>query len=84
MQVMQQNGLTALIAPSATGPAPKGLQSTGDWIMNLPWTHAGLPVVNLPVGFSREGLPLGLQLIGQFKRDEALLSLADTLQELLV
>jgi Asp-tRNA(Asn)/Glu-tRNA(Gln) amidotransferase A subunit family amidase len=83
MKAMQKKRLTALIAPAAPGPAPKGLLSTGDWIMNLPWTHAGLPVVNLPSGSSQEGLPLGLQLIGRYMGDEALLSLAGTIENLL-
>jgi Asp-tRNA(Asn)/Glu-tRNA(Gln) amidotransferase A subunit family amidase len=83
MQAMQKKRLTALIAPAAPGPAPKGLHSTGDWIMNLPWTHAGLPVVNLPLGSSQGRLPLGLQLIGHYSGDEALLSLAGTLENLL-
>lgn len=83
MKAMQKKRLTALIAPAAPGPAPKGLLSTGDWVMNLPWTHAGLPVVTLPSGLSQEGLPLGLQLIGHHMGDEALLSLAGTIENLL-
>lgn len=83
LKVMQKKKVTALIAPAAPGPAPKGFLSTGDWVMNLPWTHAGLPVVTLPSGTSQEGLPLGLQLIGRHMDDEALLSLAGTLEKLL-
>ena len=41
--------------------------------MNLPWTHAGVPVVSIPSGKSEKGLPMGLQIIGQFMQDEALL-----------
>jgi Asp-tRNA(Asn)/Glu-tRNA(Gln) amidotransferase A subunit family amidase len=43
--------------------------------MNLPWTHAGLPTLTLPMGRSAEGMPLGLQLAGSFNEDEELLAL---------
>ena len=47
---MDRAGIDAWLAPSAVGPAPHGLGSTGEPAMNLPWTHAGMPVINLPVG----------------------------------
>lgn len=74
--LMDDHGIAAFIAPSAVGPAPKGLANTGDPIMNLPWTYAGLPVVNLPSGLAKNGLPLGLQVVGRWKGDEALLNLS--------
>ena len=75
--------LSGLIAPSAVGPAPEGLESTGDPIMNLPWTYAGLPVVNVPSGLAENGLPLGLQVVGRWMGDEALLSLSARVAETL-
>lgn len=76
MSCMDQYGLSAFLAPTAVGPAPPGLESTGDPVMNLPWTHAGLPAMSLPSGKNAEGLPLGLQLIGRWMGDEELLGLA--------
>jgi Asp-tRNA(Asn)/Glu-tRNA(Gln) amidotransferase A subunit family amidase len=73
---MEAHGLDAWVAPSAPGPAPAGLESTGDPVMNLPWTHSGLPAVSLPAGQAENGLPLGLQLIGRWQADEALLAWA--------
>ena len=61
------------ITPSTIGPAPRGLDSTGDPVMNLPWTQAGLPAINLPAGKSQNGLPLGLQVVGNWYKDESLL-----------
>ncbi len=69
------------ICPSATGPAPLGLDSTGDSNMNLPWTHAGMPVISLPAGRSQDGLPLGLQLIAPFEADEQLMAWAMQVME---
>ena len=72
---MDRAGIDLWLCPAAVGPAPRGLASTGDPAMNLPWTHAGMPVISLPYG-EVEGLPLGLQLVGRFGRDEALLGQA--------
>ena len=41
--------------------------------MNLPWTHSGMPSVNLPVAQSEFGLPMGLQVVGRWYEDETLL-----------
>lgn len=71
------------ISPSTIGPAPKGLESTGDPVMNLPWTQAGLPVINLPAGKSQEALPLGLQAVGNWYKDESLLFWAKDLEKVL-
>lgn len=72
--LMDLHGIDLWIAPSAPGSAPKGLESTGDPIMNLPWTQAGLPVLGLPTGRASNGLPLGTQFIANFNKDEDLLS----------
>ena len=69
---MDRDGIDLWLAPSAVGPAPRGLGSTGNPTMNLPWTHAGMPVLSLPSG-DADGLPLGLSLVGRFGHDETLL-----------
>jgi Asp-tRNA(Asn)/Glu-tRNA(Gln) amidotransferase A subunit family amidase len=69
------------ICPAATGPAPSGLTSTGDSNMNLPWTHAGMPVITLPAGRSQSGLPLGMQLVAPFEADEQLMAWAKQVME---
>ncbi len=73
---MQTHNIDAWICPSTTNEAPLGLESTGSPLMNLPWTHSGLPTISLPAGQGPSGLPLGLQLSGSFMEDEVLLSLA--------
>ncbi len=54
-----------LITPSAPGPAPEGLASTGDPVFNAPSSTFGLPALGLPMGFVSSGLPLGLQIMGR-------------------
>ena len=80
-RVTIDNNIALWISPPTLGPAPKGLESTGDPIMNLPWTQAGLPVINLPAGKSRDGLPMGLQVIGNWYKDESLLGWAEDLEK---
>lgn len=75
-ELMKEHGLGLWISPAARGPAPRGLSSTGDPAMNLPWTHSGLPTITLPTGRSESGLPLGTQLTGAWKKDEQLLAYA--------
>lgn len=77
--LMDGHGLDAWIAPAAVGPAPRGLESTGDPVMALPWTHAGLPAIALPAGTDAAGWPMGLQAVGRFRRDEELLALTSRL-----
>lgn len=60
------------LCPPALGAAPAGLGSTGDPVMNLPWTHAGLPTLTIPAGVDEQGLPLGVQLAAGWQQDEQL------------
>lgn len=68
--LMDRHGLDLWIAPAAPGPAPEGIDTTGDPVMNLPWTHAGLPTVTVPASKTDDGLPLGVQFAGRLGADE--------------
>ena len=81
--LMTAAGVDIWVSPAAPGPAPSGLHSTGDPIMNLPWTYAGLPTVTVPAGLADNGLPLGLQLSAALMADESLLAWAEGLAEVL-
>jgi Asp-tRNA(Asn)/Glu-tRNA(Gln) amidotransferase A subunit family amidase len=72
---MDEHGIDAWVSPGAPGPAPAGIDSTGDPVMNLPWTHAGLPTVALPGG-EVDGLPVGIQVAAAVGEDERLLARA--------
>ncbi|ESS11867.1 MAG: aspartyl/glutamyl-tRNA amidotransferase subunit A [uncultured archaeon A07HR60] len=80
-ETMDELNLDVIVSPSAPGPAPMGLENTGDPIMNLPWTHAGVPTVTIPASLSADGLPLGLQCASRHGQDEQLLAWARTLAE---
>ena len=64
-----------LLVPAATGPAPKGLTSTGDSRMNRAWTALGTPAIALPMPVHNE-LPMGLQLTGALGQDSQVLRAA--------
>lgn len=79
---MDAEGIDLWVCPPAFGPAPEGLQVTGDPAMNMPWTNSGLPALTVPAGKAANGLPLGLQLVARFERDEELLAWAAGIAEL--
>lgn len=53
-----------VICPSATDSAPEGLEWTGSPAFNAPWSLTGFPSITVPSSMTKEGLPLGLQIIG--------------------
>ncbi len=46
-----------------------------------PFNVTGLPAISIPVGFSKAGLPIGLQLVGRPWDDGTLLSIAASVEE---
>lgn len=76
---MAKHNIDIWISPAAPGPAPEGIDDTGDPVMNLPWTHAGVPTISLPAGTVANDLPVGLQCAARFGADEELLAWAEGL-----
>jgi Asp-tRNA(Asn)/Glu-tRNA(Gln) amidotransferase A subunit family amidase len=54
----------ALISLGSPGPAPCGLGSTGDSVFNSPTSILGSPAVTVPM-LAIEGMPVGIQIVGQ-------------------
>jgi Asp-tRNA(Asn)/Glu-tRNA(Gln) amidotransferase A subunit family amidase len=69
-------GFDAVVTLPAFGEAPKGLSYTGDAEYCAPWTLLGAPAISLPAGFGKNGLPLGVQLVGAYRQDFHLLRVA--------
>ncbi len=57
-------GVDALLTPATRGPAP-GADTTGDPAFNSPWSYTGLPTVSFVAGWTEDGLPLAIQLVGR-------------------
>jgi Asp-tRNA(Asn)/Glu-tRNA(Gln) amidotransferase A subunit family amidase len=66
----------AIITPAAAGTAPKGIESTGDPAFCTLWTLCGMPCLSIPLMRGENGLPLGVQLVGQREDDARLLRTA--------
>jgi Asp-tRNA(Asn)/Glu-tRNA(Gln) amidotransferase A subunit family amidase len=77
------NNFDALITPGAPGAAPQDLTTTGNPVMQLPWSTIGVPAINLPTGLAENGLPLGVQLVGSPMDEMGLLGVAYWCQRVL-
>ena len=73
--------LDVLLAPSAAGEAPLGLGSTGDIRHQTMWTFLHVPCVTLPTHVGRNGLPVGVLLVGPLRGDDTLLATARWVEE---
>ncbi|MEP7328612.1 MAG: amidase [Betaproteobacteria bacterium] len=69
------SGFDAILAPSAPGPAPWSLATTGDPSCCTLWSLLGFPAITLPVGFA-ERMPMGLQLAAPQGCDDRMLAVA--------
>jgi Asp-tRNA(Asn)/Glu-tRNA(Gln) amidotransferase A subunit family amidase len=79
----QISGFDAVLTLPAFGEAPEGLSYTGDAEYCAPWTLLGAPAVSLPAGFGKNGLPLGLQVVGRYREDHRLLRVAKWIESTL-
>jgi Asp-tRNA(Asn)/Glu-tRNA(Gln) amidotransferase A subunit family amidase len=70
------SGFDAILTLPAFGGAPEGLSYTGDAEYCAPWTFLGVPAVSLPAGFGKNGLPLGIQIVGRYRQDYRTLRVA--------
>ena len=73
-------GVDILVSPSAAGPAPASLESTGDAAFSAAWSLAGNPVITLPLFQAADtAMPIGCQLIAGFGEDEKLLNVSQAI-----
>lgn len=83
------NTYDVLVGPVSPTPAFRIGENTEDPIkmyladvMTVPASIAGLPALSVPSGKSDEGLPVGVQLIGDYMMDRDLLMLAKSVEDL--
>lgn len=95
----REHGLAALIFPTVPVPAPQVQPADAFGRVSIngrdhavfetlirntdPGANAGLPGLSLPVGFTRDGLPVGLEMDGQVGSDRDLLRLGMTIEMIL-
>ncbi|MEW6376910.1 MAG: Asp-tRNA(Asn)/Glu-tRNA(Gln) amidotransferase subunit GatA [Thermodesulfobacteriota bacterium] len=78
----------AIVTPTAPTPAFKigekvedPLQMYLSDIYTIPVNLAGIPAISIPCGFSRENLPIGLQIMGRHFDEGKLLRIAYTFEQ---
>jgi aspartyl-tRNA(Asn)/glutamyl-tRNA(Gln) amidotransferase subunit A len=69
------SGCRVFVTPATTSLAPDRA-TTGDPAFNAPWSFTGHPTVSIPAGWSPDGLPFALQLIGSPMCEDDLLATA--------
>ena len=72
----EMSDFDAILTVPAFGEAPQGLDFTGKAEYCAPWTLTGAPAISLPAGFGKNHLPLAIQLVGGYRQDLRLLSVA--------
>lgn len=77
-----------LVTPTAPTTAFKTGEKTDDPLqmylsdlMTIPVNLAGLPSLSMPCGFDKQGLPIGMQLIGNVLQEKTLLSVAHAYEQ---
>ncbi|MFV0126994.1 amidase [Streptomyces sp. HMX112] len=82
-----------VLTPTTAAPPPRigAFDSLPAWRTDIamaaacpyawPWNVLGWPGVNVPAGFTRDGLPVGAQLLGPEGGEERLISLAAQLED---
>lgn len=79
-----------LIGPTNTDVAyPLGtkkddaLKSFYDDLLTIPVNMAGLPAMSLPIGFNHDQMPIGMQIIGNYFKEETIYELASYIEKTL-
>ncbi|TDW84308.1 mandelamide amidase [Kribbella pratensis] len=87
-EMFTRGGIDALLSPTTPSPAPLIEQQatftiSGEEVSHLvlakntvPASGAGLPAISIPMGITRHGLPVGLEIDGAHSDDRKLLDLA--------
>lgn len=72
---------TATTAYNLTDPMNDPLKSFMDDILTIPVNMAGLPGLNIPIGFDKGNMPIGMQIIGDSFEEAKIYQLASFLEK---
>jgi aspartyl-tRNA(Asn)/glutamyl-tRNA(Gln) amidotransferase subunit A len=82
------NEVDVILTPTSPSPAFRLGEKTEDplqmYLMDvftIPVNMAGIPGISIPCGFSREGLPIGLQLLGRHFDESTIIRAAYTFEQ---
>lgn len=77
--LLGENGI--ILYPPYPEPAPKHIVpilTVISWIYTAIWNMMEFPVTQVPLGLSKKGLPLGVQVVGLRGRDHQTIAVAST------
>jgi Asp-tRNA(Asn)/Glu-tRNA(Gln) amidotransferase A subunit family amidase len=69
--------LDCVLTYAATGEAPVGQHTTGDWVMNSMWTMLNAPCLAIPCHTGPSKMPVGVQIVGPRWGDATLLGIGE-------
>ena len=79
-------GFDLLVTPTVQQPTPTFAGFTDDQIgrvfglFAMPWSITGQPAISLPLHWSNDGLPIGVQLVADYGREDVLIRVASQLE----
>jgi aspartyl-tRNA(Asn)/glutamyl-tRNA(Gln) amidotransferase subunit A len=81
------SSVDVVVAPTTQCPPPRVEDARFGRLpdvtrLTYPWSYGGVPAISVPCGFTREGLPVGLQLAGPWHSEWRLLDLARAYQSI--
>jgi amidase len=80
-------GFDLLVTPTVQQPPPRWEDATQEnaastWgLFTMPWSISGQPAISLPLHWTPEGLPVGIQLVADFGREDVLIRVASQLED---
>ncbi|MDP9477184.1 MAG: amidase [Actinomycetota bacterium] len=81
------SGYDLLVTPTVQQPTPRFEDLTEDRVgsvfglFTMPWSITGQPAISLPLGRSTDELPIGVQLVADYAREDLLIRVASQLEE---
>jgi aspartyl-tRNA(Asn)/glutamyl-tRNA(Gln) amidotransferase subunit A len=95
LATMSNNGIDAIVVPTTIVAAPKisdSIVNVGNNVVvetrrallqnTIVFNSTGLPAISIPIGLTKENMPVGVQIIGPPFREEIILSIANISEKL--
>jgi amidase len=67
--------------PDPTDPVATGMRASGFACWTSPFNMSGQPAISLPLHWTPDGLPVGVQLVAAYGREDLLVRVASALEE---
>ena len=67
--------------PTATNALTVGMRASQIACWTLPFNLTGQPAISLPLHWNADGLPIGVQLVAAYGREDVLLRIAAVLED---